>query len=127
MSSELHQPVYWAGARSGSRLELTRTKDGEIYVRYLTGTAKLGDSRAAFLTVGTYPFADAYQAVKKISKKPGATVEHNPDGGLVVTNPDSPTSVYLAYPDQDFQVEVYDPDPKRALGLATSGAVRPIR
>jgi hypothetical protein len=37
-----------------------------------------------------------------------------------------PTSVYVAYPDRDLQIEVYDPDPAHALSVAKSGVVRPI-
>lgn len=40
--------------------------------------------------------------------------------------PGSPTSVYFARPDQDFQVEVYDPHPGEALRLIKSGAIEPV-
>jgi hypothetical protein len=44
----------------------------------------------------------------------------------VVTNENTPNSVYIASKDSDVQVEVYDPDPDRALEIAMSGAVRPV-
>jgi len=47
-------------------------------------------------------------------------------GGIVVVSSQSPKSVYLGFPGQDYQVEVYDPSARRALRLATSGRVRPV-
>jgi hypothetical protein len=38
----------------------------------------------------------------------------------------NPRSAYIAFPRQDYQVEVYDPSPARALRLATSGRVAPV-
>jgi hypothetical protein len=35
--------------------------------------------------------------------------------------------MYVAYPSKDFQIEVYDPDPARALAVAASGDVQPAR
>ena len=56
----------------------------------------------------------------------GRSPEATPDGGLVVATKGSPSNVYIAYPDSDQQIEVFDPDPARALELATSGAIVPI-
>ena len=36
------------------------------------------------------------------------------------------TSVYLAYPGQDTQIELFDPEPGRALQQARAGAVVPL-
>jgi hypothetical protein len=78
------------------------------------------------LTIGTYPVSNAYEALQGIAKKPGAKTGKTPDGGFVVTNEGTPQSVYVAYPDSDHEIEVYDPDPKTAFSLATSGAIVPI-
>jgi hypothetical protein len=126
LSDKLGQPIYWAGPQPDTQLELTRTTTGRIYVRYLSPGAKIGDRKAGFLTVGTYPFENAYQALQKAADRPGAKVGHIDNGGLVVTNRSSRNSVYLAYRDESFQVETYDPDPARALSLVTAGDVRPV-
>jgi len=126
LADKLDQPIYWAGEQPGARLELSRTKDARIYVRYLTGNAKIGVRKAGYLTVGTYPFKDAYTALQALAEKPGATVNDVADGGLAVAQANTATSVYLAYPDQDIQIEVYDPNAKQALDLATSGAIQPV-
>jgi|SRR5215212_632157 len=125
LAAELGHPVYWAGEQDDTKLEVTESKDGRVFVRYLTAGAKIGEPKAKFLTVATYPFQDAYDALKKVAKKPGAIVDKTGDG-LVVTNRADPNSVYLAYPDEDLQIEVFDPSPKRALNLTTSGDVQPV-
>jgi hypothetical protein len=127
-SEDLDQPIYWAGEQPGTTdIELTQTQDGNVYVRYLTRNAAVGNTKPSYLTIGTYPFPDAYHALKVIGDRPGGEVRRIEDDGLVVTNSNSPTSVYLAYPGKDIQIEVYDPNPSKALDLVTSGAVAPVR
>jgi hypothetical protein len=127
-SKDLDQPIYWAGEQPGTTdIELTQTQDGNVYVRYLSRDAAVANTKPSFLTIGTYPFPDAYHALKVIGDRPGGEVQRIEDDGLVVTNSNSPTSVYLAYPGKDIQVEVYDPNPSKALDLVTSGAVAPVR
>jgi len=41
-------------------------------------------------------------------------------------DPQSPTSVYLARPGAKYQVELYDPSPKKALKVALSPQLRPV-
>ena len=128
-SNEIGQPIYWIGRQQGTKFELTHLADGRVYVRYLPNDVQIGDPEPDFLTVGTYPVADARAALTNISQQEGA-ISDTEDGGdtLIVTNESVPESVYLAHRNQDenFQVEVYDPDPDRAFEIATSGAVEPI-
>ena len=122
------QPVYWAGDQPGtSDIELTQTADGNVYVRYLTDNADIGTPKPSYLTVGTYPFGDALHAIKVIAKEPGAQTYDVPNNGLAVQNTSSPTSVYVAYPDdKSYEIEVYDPDPAKALELVQSGDIQPV-
>ncbi len=71
------------------------------------------------------PVEGAFGALQRASRKRGSTAAETTDGGLAVTDEPSPTSVYLAYPGQDLQIEVFDTDPERALDIAVSGDVRP--
>lgn len=122
------QPIYWAGDQPNtSDTELTQTADGNVYVRYLTGNASIGTPKPSYLTVGTYPFQNAIHAVDVISKEPGAKTYDVPGGGTAVQNSSSPTSVYVAFPDEKgYEIEVYDPDPATALKLVQSGAIQPV-
>jgi hypothetical protein len=124
LANSVDHPVYWAGPRSGSRYELTIADDGNIFIRYLAPNTPVGSQEVASLTIGTYPAAGAN--LLKAADKPGAKTGQTPDGAMVVTNSSNPTSVYVGAPDSDHQVEVYDPNPKEAFSIATSGAVVPI-
>jgi hypothetical protein len=122
------QPIYWAEDQAGtSDLELTKTADGNVYVRYLTDDAQVGTPKPAYLTVGTYPFGNSVNAIDAIAKRPGAHTYHVANDGIAVQNSNSPTSVYLAYPDEKrYEIEVYDPDPAKALDLVKSGDIQPV-
>ena len=125
LASSVEDPIYWAGEQSGE-LELTVERDGTVFIRYLAPGVPVGSRRVPSLTVGTYPYLDADGALRAVAKQPGAITETTPDGGLVVASKDNPSNVYIAYPDSDQQIEVFHPDPARALELATSGAIVPI-
>src|SRR5438128_4433960 len=119
-------PIYWAGTQPNVKYELTQVTDGRIYIRYLPKGVPIGDRRAAYLIVATYPVQDAYKAVRTAAKESGAVTFHTARGGLAVYNQSAATNVYFAYPGSKFQVEVFDPNPGRARQLVRTGAVRPI-
>jgi hypothetical protein len=126
LSSASNRPIYWAGARPGTTYELTRTPDGRVYVRYLPKGEKIGSKRANFLIVATYPVPNAYKAVQTAAKEDGAVTLRLPRNGIAVYNRNAETNVYFAYPGTRYQVEVFDPNPRRARQLVTSGKIRPI-
>lgn len=126
-SHSLGRPIYWAGPRDDTSYELTVTAGGRAYVRYLPRGAAAGDSRADFLTVGTYPGTQAYENLKKVSTGPAVHSNLLDDGGLLVAPKRLPKSVYLAYPDADFQVEVYDSMSGAARRLALNGLIKHVR
>jgi len=126
LSQRLNQPIYWAGNVSGTRMELTETTSSYAYLRYLTSDAPVGDASPNFLTVGTYPQLDAFDNLNQYAKHNQANTDQIQNGGIAVTIPHSPTSVYFAFPHQDVQVEVYDPRPGQALDMVKSGQVVPV-
>jgi hypothetical protein len=125
-ASSVGHPIYWAGSQPRFTYELSRTKDGRVYIRYLPPGVKLGNRNPNYLTVGTYPQRHAFATVRAIAKKQGATLIHLAGGGLAFQYKSRPTSVYLAYPGADYQIEVFDPSPTRALQLVVSGQVKPV-
>jgi hypothetical protein len=127
MAARLGSPIYWAGPQNGSELEVTESEGGErIYVRYLTGGAEIGDPRPDFLTVGTYAFEDPVRALKRQAKESGGELRTAPGGATVYISRKRPQSVYLAYPGVEVEIEVYDPDPRTARSLVTSGQIAPV-
>ena len=123
----LGRPIYWAGPRDDSSYELTVTDSGRVYVRYLPRGTAAGDHRADFLTVGTYPGDHAFEDLKKVSTGPAVHSNLLDDGGLLVAPKRLPKSVYLAYPNGQYQVEVYASSAGTARTLALNGLITQIR
>ena len=119
-------PVYWAGARKGHIYELTRPTDGNVYLRYLPPGISVGDRKPDYTTIGTYPRPRALRSLRRLTSRPDADTFRLADGGIAFYLRERPSSVYLAFPGEDVQVEVYDPSPRKARSLARSGRVRPI-
>jgi hypothetical protein len=116
-------PVYWAGPQAGAEIELSQPDASRTYVRYLTGGAEAGDPSGGFLTIATYAHADPVGALRRQGEEPGGVLATAPGEATVYFSRNQPRSVYLAYPGVDVQIEVYDPDFKRALQLVESGQI----
>ena len=75
------------------------------------------------MTVATYPFGGAFQALENVKDGQHISI---PGGGIALVNPSYTKSIHLAYPNVDYQAEVYDPTPARVLELVRSGQIRPV-
>jgi len=126
LARSLDGPVFWAGPRRGMQYELSRTAGGRVYIRYLPQNAEIGDPDPRYLTVATYPVPDALEATRAAGEAAGGVSRPLSGGGLAVYNTSRLSSVYLAFPGSDRQIEVFHPSGKRALQLVTSGAIVPI-
>lgn len=123
VADSVGHPVYWAGERPPDQVELVQEPSGNVFLRYLPPGVEAGDERGGFLTVGTYPFADPVAGIEETAADSGGEVRTAPDGAKVLVSPSS-DSVYLAYPDAELQVEVYDPA-GGALDLIEAGEIEP--
>jgi hypothetical protein len=119
--------VYGIVTPAGATPEVTRAASGEVWVRYLIGDAKLGDRRADYLTIGTYPRADALAAAKAAAQGEQTRSVKLEDGGVMLWRIERAESVYAASPGSDLLVEVYSPSPERARALVAGGRVAPLR
>jgi hypothetical protein len=126
VATEVGHPVYWAGPSAKDTYELTKTRNGNIYIRYLPEDTELGDPRPKYTTIATYPSATAYATLEAGSHRKDATVYRFKSGALAVTYSKTPSSVFFAFPNSPYIVEVFDPSPARALKLVTSGQVKLI-
>jgi hypothetical protein len=122
LAARVGQPIYWVGPKKGYLYELTRTQTGNVLIRYLPPGAKVG-ARKQYLTIATYPFRNALQALKNVAH--GRQLEL-PGGGIALVDTRSRKSVHIAYPGVDYQVEVFDPSPAGSRRVALSGEVRPV-
>src|SRR3954447_22106351 len=120
VARSIGHPIYWVGPRAGYVYELSRTKDGRVYIRYLPSGVHVGSRSPNYLTVGTYPQRHAFATLQDTAKAQGVRTMRVAGGGLAFQYKGRPTSVYLAYPGSDYQIEVFDPSPARALRLVSS-------
>jgi hypothetical protein len=125
-AAALGRPVYWAGARRGARMEYTQASDGSAYVRYLTGSAAVGDKHPKFVVVATYPQPDAFARVRKAARTNHYKVEQLSGGAIAVTEPRTPKNIHIVSPGQPYQVEVFAPSAAQARKIVLSGAVVPV-
>jgi hypothetical protein len=126
VAAKLGHPLYWAGQRAGYTYELTQANNGNVWVRYLPKGTALGDPRANFVTVGTYPQANALRSVTAASRRKGAQSFSAPGGGLAVQYTDRPNSVYLAFPGKNVLIEVYNPSSSAARAAVQAGQIQPL-
>ena len=117
-------PVYWAGPRPGVTLESTETSDGRVFLRYLPSGVGVGSDKP-YLMIGTYPVQDAFDVTQSQSRKSGTVLVNAGQGAIAFFAKTRPTNIYVAYPNVDVQIEVYDPNPARAQNVVTSELLKP--
>jgi hypothetical protein len=122
---DLNQVIYWVGPVTGDKYELTRTTTNDVYVRYLPHGVKVGAHQGKYLLVATYPFVGALAAVEASDNGHPLTVAGG-KGAIAAVDGAKPTSVRVAFPDVDYQIELYDPSARKALRWATSAALTPV-
>jgi hypothetical protein len=118
-------PVYWAGSRPGVDYEVSRLEEGRTYIRYLP-EGEEAESEEQFLTVGSYQQVDAIESIRELGSKPGALLVQIDGGGSAYAEGVDATSAYMAFPGVEAQVEVFDPEPGKALQLIRSGTIVPV-
>jgi hypothetical protein len=121
LASKLGHALYWAGRKDGSTYELTRVPNGGLIIRYLPPGVQVGSAKS-YLSVGTYPFKDAYAGIQRAGKPAGQKTFKLKGGGLAVYNSKDPSNVHFAYPNSDVQIEVFDPA-KKAQQLVATGRI----
>lgn len=127
-AARLGHPVYWAGERPATKLELAESGSGRVYVRYLDEDAEPGVRSTKYLTVATYPVDDPEAALRraKADSSSGAELARSDGGALMLIDPATPGSIRVAYPDSSEQVEVYSPDVAEGVRLVKSGKIQPV-
>ena len=126
VAGSLNHQLYWVGQKSGFTYELTKAKSGNVWVRYLPSGTQVGDTRANFLTIGTYPKTNAFQSVQSATKRTGAVAVKAANGAAAVQYTARPSSVYVAFPNSNVLIEVFDPNPATARSVVASGALRSL-
>jgi len=126
-AERLGHPIYWAGEQPNKKLELAESDRGRVYVRYLDEDAEAGVRSTEYMTVVTYPVANAAAALRLgLAKRPDAELARGKNGAVVLIDPSTPGSIRLAYPGSNQQVELYTPNVRDSIRFATNGTVQPV-
>jgi hypothetical protein len=114
-------PVFWIGEQDDNTYELTQRDNGTISVRYLPPGISVG-VQGQYWTVTTYPFDGAFVALKRVTSQSGTTTIKLANGGLANYADSNPNIVHIAYPEVNYQAEVYAPA-GGAVSLVNAGRV----
>ncbi|OLT38639.1 hypothetical protein BJF85_07955 [Saccharomonospora sp. CUA-673] len=117
-----HYPVYWAGERPDSELEVTLTTKNAIFVRYLPEGTEAG-SDDQHLTIATYGDIDGYDALSNADEEV-ADVAEAQGGAIIATFNERPRSTYFSFQNAGFQVEVFSPQEGQSKTLTDEGEIR---
>ena len=112
--------AYWAGPVSGATYSINALQSGQVFIRYVQKGQKCDSQNRDFRVIATYAENGAFDSTKAAGSQANGVSLANQDGSIVYFSKDSPTNVYLAFPSIDYQIEIYDPDPKVAVSLATT-------
>jgi len=121
----LGRKVFWAGEEADNLYVLQTLANGQTTVRYIPKGGDPNEAQAIYRVMGSYPIKDAFGVTTKAGQAEGSVLITNADGSIVVYNKNKTSNVYVAFPNVDVQVEIYDPS-GQALALATSGRIVPI-
>jgi hypothetical protein len=119
--------AYWLGPQQGAKYTLNVTAGSQVFIRYLPNGQGLEDISQSYVIVGTYPQANAYEITEAAGAQPNGVTFLNADGAMVYYSKLLPTNVYLAFPNNDYEIEIFDPADGGALSsAATVGKVKRI-
>ncbi len=125
---QLGVDVYWAGPVKDAKYTLAVPADGQAYVRYLPNGQGIEDTKPNYVVIATYTTTDAFTATQAAGNTSNGVTFINFEGAAVYYNKDTPTNVYVAYPNLNYQIEVFDPIAATALDIASrAGALKLVK
>jgi hypothetical protein len=125
---QLGVDVYWAGPVKDAKYTLAVPADGQAYVRYLPNGQGIEDTKPNYVVIATYTTTDAFAATQAAGNTSNGVTFINTKGAAVYYNKDTPTNVYVAYPNLNYQIEVFDPIAATALDIASrAGALKLVK
>jgi hypothetical protein len=121
--SNVGHALYWVGEKANEQLEMTITKNGSVYVRYLPLGVKV-ETKEQYLTVVTFSDPSGYAHLQLSAKNVGAISAADTGGAFVVESSKNSLNAYFAYNNYPIQVEVFTTTPGKAWDLIQTGQVR---
>ena len=117
---QIKQKVYWVGPMGGAKYTINAQNFNSIYVRYLPDGKGISDQTPRYRVIATYKEANAYNSTLSAGNQANGLSFTKPDGRVVYYNKQVPTNVYVAFKTDPYQIELFDPDAKKALEMANS-------
>jgi hypothetical protein len=122
------QTIYWVGPEENAKYTLENFGEASTFIRYLPDGGGVDDTREIYLVVATYFVNNAYEAIRAAGEEQDSVGLISPDGAAIYYSKRAPNNVYMAFPNQNIQIEIFDPTPGRAIVLATTdGAIQPVK
>lgn len=118
--AEIDQRVYWAGPIRGAKYTINAQNFNSIYVRYLIDGKGISDQTPKYRVIATYKEANAYNSTLSAGNQANGLSFTKPDGRVVYYNKQVPTNVYVAFKEDPYQIEIFEPDANVALAIANS-------
>ena len=125
LAASLGHPLYWVGAKNGYTYEVTRTQRR-------SGLHAVPAARSARRREDAAPHRCDVSVHGRFRRDPGAgdtegrsRRSSSTTAGARSSTRTNPSSIHLAYPASDYEIEVFDPSPARARRIVSSGQVRP--
>jgi hypothetical protein len=104
----------------GAKYTINAQNFNSIYVRYLPDGKGISDQTPRYRVIATYKEANAYNSTLSAGNQANGLSFTKPDGRVVYYNKQVPTNVYVAFKTDPYQIELFDPDAKKALAMANS-------
>jgi len=124
---QLKRTVYWTGSQKGAKYTINALTEGQTYLRYLPDGKGVSDDAPNYRTVGTYESKDAYTSTLAAGNEANGVSFTTADGRVIHYNKSSSDNVYVAYKNQNFQIEIFDPKPGFSLKIANNNELQVIK
>ena len=110
--------AYWAGPRPGYLYSIDATAKDRIFLQYIQANKESKNVIANSRVIATYYSKDGFARTVAAATRSGNTGFRNPNGSVVFYEKKRKTDVYLAFPGEEVQIEIFDPLAGQALSLA---------
>ena len=110
--------AYWAGPRPGYLYSIDTTTKDRVFLQYIQANKNSSNVVANSRVIATYFAKDGFARTVAAATLSGNTGFRNPNGSVVFYAKNRNTDIYLAFPDREVQIEIFDPLAGQALSLA---------
>ena len=120
-------PIYWSGPIQGYTYSLILDSEGSSILKYIPESGTATYLKGAQREIATYQAAEGWDKSIVAANKIGINSFRNADGSLVFYGLNNASDVFMAFEDEDLQVEIFDSRAGQALSLAMlAGQIRPV-